>query len=154
MTRHSLPVAGLHCWVVRDADGEPYDDEWDTHHASEKDAFDAIRELKEIHEEDQTPEEYAAEVSEHRGAEAGEIALRLDRTNVARRESLHPVVLDGLCYTITCDGDGPNCWEQPNGDEGTLHFGTGGEFDPAAWDFTVIGDKHYCGDCDVPEATA
>ena len=139
------------CWVVRDADGKPYDDEWDTHHDTQQAALDAIRELHEDHEEDQAPEDFAAGIAALRGPEAGAIALRLDQAEVARRKSLHPVVLDGLCYTITCDGDDTFCWGEPNGDDGHLHFGPGGEFDPSAWDFTEVDGKHYCGDC--PQGT-
>ena len=149
----SKTTAPAPCWVVRDADGQSWDDEFDQHHATREDAEAAARDVEDDMEGDPTPEEYAAMIGESHGPEAEARALRLERARFDRATSLHPVQIAAPCYTITCDGmdsERDDCEAEPEGEYGGhLHFRPGDEFSPGDYDWKEVDGKYFCDDCRV-----
>ena len=141
----SKTTAPTPCWVVRDASGQSWDDEFDEHHDSQEKAEAGARAVMEEMEDEQTPEEFAAMIGKDHGPEAAAKALSVQRAHFVRAESLHPVQLASPCYTITCDGDDE---EGPEGEYGgTIHFDAESPFVALDYDWKEVAGLHFCEEC-------
>jgi len=135
------------CWAMRDADGNPWDEEWDAHADTREEAQAAIDELRSNCADDSTPEQQVDQDQFSSGMTPVERAKRVAEVVEfrARLASLHVVQLPTPCHTVACAGR--DCGDEPEGDEGGhLHFLSSGEFDAGSFDWTEVGGKFYCYD--------
>lgn len=142
------------CWVIRDGDGDPWDDDRDVHYSTFEDAESEIADIRdEESDEEWSPEDEASLLASTvpEGQErdrAYALALASRRKQDARVASLHPVELPEACYQVGCEGDSPRCEETPESDEySSLHFSGRYPFDPGAHDWHVVGGRDYCDGC-------
>jgi hypothetical protein len=145
------------CWVVRDADGSPWDDERDGHYDTAEAVSRVIAEIREIETEDDAVL-----------TAPGGICAEGVRRKTVMLAGLHAVQLDQHCTVVTCDGP---CWTDggPDGDpkelgdtdeDYTFHLAAGemaaGEMDVivTGMSWTTDGVHDLCGECKTLVATA
>lgn len=142
------------CWVIRDADDGPWDDERDVHFPDQEIAETEIDDIRADHEDDLTPEQYAehvtAAVTTLPGSErqaSYERALKIARQEAGQLASLHPVMLPATCYTVACDHEGCTAEPQGDGEFSHLHFDDQRyPFNPDDHDWRTASGRDYCDD--------